>query len=410
MEITTRLDGEEMHIALRGRLDAAWSGSVHKSLQEAIHGGCHHIALDLSQVDYLSSAGIRVLVLLAKNLKTIGGTLRLSAASPQVSDVLKLVGFQQLLDACAAAPAGPAAAIPAEAGAAARSWRFDDYAFEVYDLNPQAVQQGRIVGDSAGGANAPVTLRIGADTWAIGQGALGSANGNAAHAGELLAVSGLALALPGDDPDNPDWLLQEGDLVPQVTLQHGLAAQGEFRYLLRFGVVPETPPLNLSTLLQAALQLCGSDCVALVALGETAQLIGAALQTPRQHIDGNFFAFPALRDRLLFTAEPAYADETCLIAGVAARRPTPHLHTQVRPISAASDLYIHLHAGIVPFSPVRKGLIELRDGLEKFIDSQTVRGVLHLLNDDREGVGAGESCLRRGALWCAPVTFMEASS
>ena len=39
------------------------------------------------------------------------------------------------------------------------------------------------------------------------------------------------------------------------------------------------------------------------------------------------------------------------------------------------------------------------------MSTQTIRGVLHLLNDDRDGVGVGESYLRRGALWCAPVTF-----
>jgi len=36
--------------------------------------------------------------------------------------------------------------------------------------------------------------------------------------------------------------------------------------------------------------------------------------------------------------------------------------------------------------------------------------VLHLLNDDREGIGAGESHLRRGALWCAPVDFDDLPS
>jgi hypothetical protein len=54
---------------------------------------------------------------------------------------------------------------------------------------------------------------------------------------------------------------------------------------------------------------------------------------------------------------------------------------------------------------VRKGYITLSDGLARLLDTQTLRGVLHLLNDDREGVGAGESFLRRGAIWCAPVTF-----
>lgn len=408
MEITTRLDGEEMHIALRGRLDAAWSGTVHKALQETIHGGCHRIALDLSQVDYLSSAGIRILVLLAKNLKAIGGTLRLSAVSPPVGDVLKLVGLQQLLEVQpVTAPAAGLTELP-ETGNQTRNWRFGECDFEVYDLHPQAVQQGQVIGGR--GANLPAIIRIDADTWVIGQGALGGGTADAASSGEVLAVGGLALALPGDDPDHPDWLQQEGDLVPEIALQHGLKAQGQFRHLLRFGITPETPPLNVNVLLQAAMQICDSDCVALVILAETAQLIGAALQTPLQRIGDDFFAFPAVRDRLLFTAEPAYADETCLIAGVVARRPGESLRTQLRPVAYGSDLYMHLHAGIVPFDPVRKGFIELQEGLEKFIDSQAVRGLLHLLNDDREIVGAGESSLRRGALWCAPVIFTEATA
>ena len=98
MEIITQLDDDEMRIELRGRLDAAWSNSVNKTLQDVVHAGSHRIALDLSQVTYLSSAGIRVLVILTKNLKAIGGSFRLINPSPTVSEVLKLVGFQQLLD------------------------------------------------------------------------------------------------------------------------------------------------------------------------------------------------------------------------------------------------------------------------------------------------------------------------
>ncbi|MGR8933945.1 MAG: STAS domain-containing protein [Gammaproteobacteria bacterium] len=406
MDITTRLEGDEMHVVLRGRLDAAWSGTVHKALQDTVHGGCHRIALDLAQVDYLSSAGIRIMVLLAKNLKAIGGSLRLSDASPQVSEVLKLVGFEQLLQPfAAAAPAGASSAVQDEAPLTARNWQLGGTAFEVYDLHPEAVQQGRII--AAG--EAPAAMQMHADAWAIGQGALGSAAGQAERAGELLAVDGLALALPGDDPQHPDWLLREGDLEPEVALYHGLAGQGEFRHLLRFGVAPEAPALPLSELAQATLALCGSDCAVLAMLAETAQLVGAARQVPPAAGGEDFFAFPALRDRLLFTAEPAYADETCLVVGVVARAPAMALAAQVRPLAADSDLHLHLHAAVVPFSPVRKGLIELHSSLQKFIDSQTVRGVLHLLNDDRDGVGAGESVLRRGALWCAPLEFKETS-
>jgi len=412
MEIISQLDGDEMRIALNGRLDAAWSNSVNKTLQDTVHGGAHRIALDLSQVTYLSSAGIRVLVLLTKNLKTIGGTLRLIDPSPTVSEVLKLVGFQQLLDT-AAAPAAPTiVAKPATGKPAIRESRSIKLAandFDVYTLNADAVQQGVVISEGKHGLKQPIVLPIPEDTWAIGQGSLGS-NNNPESAGELLAVAGLAVTLPGDDPAHPDWMQQEGALVPEVSLLHGLKATGKFRYLLRFGETPETPPIRLSELAEAALELCTSDTVSWVVVAETAHLIGAALQMPASLGSGDLFAFPSIRDRLLFTAEPAYAEETCLIVGVIARKPSLPLALQVRPSAEDSDLAMHVHACIVPFNPVRKGYIDLPESLDRVMETQTIRGVLHLLNDDREGVGAGESYLRRGACWCAPAIFQGEAS
>jgi anti-anti-sigma factor len=401
MEITTRLEGDEMHIALNGRLDAAWSNSVNQTLQDTLHGGSHRIALNLSQVSYLSSAGIRVLVLLVKNLKTIGGSLRLVDPSPAVSEVLKLVGFNQLLENSTASVSTPAPVIPAPLPAPsteARTVSLAGHEFSLYTLSESAIQQGKVIGPQGR------VVAVPEDTWAIGHGSLGNECKPDAS-GELLAVAGLAVSLPGDDPEHPDWMQQEGDLVPEISVLHGLKVSGPFRYLLRFGEIPETPPLRLSELAQAALEACASNTVSWVMIAETAQLIGAALQIPTELAADDFFAFPAVRDHLLFTAEPAYAEETCLVVGVAARNPAMPLATQVRPNSEGGDLFMHAHACVIPFHPVRKGFVDLPESLARLMDAQTIRAVLHLLNDDREGIGAGESYLRRGALWCAPAEF-----
>jgi len=405
MEIITQLDGDEMRIELHGRLDAAWSNSVNKALQETIHGGSHRIALDLAQVSYLSSAGIRVLVLLTKSLKAIGGTLRIIDASPAVSEVLKLVGFQQLLAGNAAPAAVQKPLTEIKENTQSRRVKLAENDFDVYTLNEGAVQQGRVIGNGENSFTSSLVIPVPEDTWVIGQGLLGNNSENAERCGELLAVSGLAISLPGDDPAHPDWMQQEGELVPEISLFHGLKVSGKFRYLLRFGEIPETPPLRLSELANAALEICASDAVSWVIVAETAHLIGAALQVSPEQRGNDFFSFPSIRDRLLFTAEPAYAEETCLIVGVIAHKPSLPLLSQLRPIAEGSDVHIHVHACIVPFNPVRKGFIGLPDSLERLLDAQTIRGVLHLLNDDREGVGAGESYLRRGALWCAPVNF-----
>ena len=414
MEITTQLDGDEMRIELRGRLDAAWSNSVSKTLEDTVQGGSHRIALDLSQVSYLSSAGIRVLAILTKSLKAIGGSFRIINPSPNVSEVLKLVGFQQLLDSFSDASKPNKPEINTQHATLSKHKKLAENDFDVYDLNVGSVQHGFVIKNNHKKLTANeaqlVAIPVPENTLVIGQGVLGADNSTISRAGELLAISGLAITLPGDDPAHPDWMQQEADWVPEVGLLHGLKVTGKFRHLVKFGEIPESPPLRLSELLNAALEVCGSEALSWVIFAETAHLIGAAAQQSFDQSTEDFFEFPAIRERLLFTAEPAYANDTCLILGVIARNPHEQLATHLRPIANGSDLFMHAHACVVPFSPIRKGLVELPECLEKLMSTQTIRGVLHLLNDDRDGVGAGESFLRRGALWCAPVIFEEEMS
>ena len=403
MEITSQLINDETIIKLSGRLDAAWSSSVDKALQDTIYEGSHRIALDLAQVSYISSAGIRVLVILIKNLKVLGGTFRLINASPEVSDVLNLVGFTQLLSTLKQSTVTHA---PSNSQPEAQILHLANNDYSVYTLEITASQIGQVIGDASLPSHElkMTTLPVNHDSWLIGQGCLGNSPYDTNSGGELLAVSGLAIALPGD-AEQADWIQKEQELTPQVGLFHGLSVNGNYRYLLRFGETAGALSLKLSELTKAALEICASDTVSFVALAETAHLIGAVAQLSPEQYPEDFFAFPSIRDRLLFTAEPAYANETCLIIGVISRKPDQLLASQVRPLADDSELSIHAHAGIVPFNPIKKGYIELGDSLDKFMSTQTIRGVLHLLNDDRDGVGVGESYLRRGALWCAPVNF-----
>ena len=242
MEIITQLDGDEMRIELRGRLDAAWSNSVSKTLQDTVQGGAHRIALDLSQVSYLSSAGIRVLVMLTKNIKAIGGSFRLINPSEAVSEVLKLVGFQQLLDTFSTSLGVQESALKQHDGIKPALVKLAENDFEVYTLSSDSIQRGLVIGNDD---NQAVAIAVSADTWIIGQGVLGSTHVNTKRSGELVAVSGLAITLPGDDPAHPDWMQQEAELIPEVALFHGLKVTGKFRFLLRFGEMPETLPLRL---------------------------------------------------------------------------------------------------------------------------------------------------------------------
>src|SRR5262245_17566524 len=80
-----------------GRLDARNAAAHEKAAQELLVGDVKSIAINLSELDFLSSAGLRVLVVAAKTAKTKGGTVVLISPKPGVLDVLKATGFDKLI-------------------------------------------------------------------------------------------------------------------------------------------------------------------------------------------------------------------------------------------------------------------------------------------------------------------------
>lgn len=82
---------------LAGRLDAVSTQQAIAQVSAAIAAGTRHILLDLARVTFLSSSGMRALLLVRKELLARdGGDLRLCSLQPQVREVFTLTGFTQL--------------------------------------------------------------------------------------------------------------------------------------------------------------------------------------------------------------------------------------------------------------------------------------------------------------------------
>lgn len=85
-------------LRFKGRLDAISSPAAEKKVFEHINDGQHNILLDFQGVDYLSSAGMRMLLSTTKKLKTISGKLVVCSININVMDVLKMSGFDHVLE------------------------------------------------------------------------------------------------------------------------------------------------------------------------------------------------------------------------------------------------------------------------------------------------------------------------
>jgi anti-anti-sigma factor len=96
MEIAQVALGGSLVVAPVGRLDSTTSESLERALSAALDGGTRRMVVDFGDVTYISSVGLRVLLVVAKRLRTGRGTLVLCSLGDAVRQVFDLAGFLPL--------------------------------------------------------------------------------------------------------------------------------------------------------------------------------------------------------------------------------------------------------------------------------------------------------------------------
>lgn len=385
-----------------GRLDANWAGYLDDTLRKAIEEGHYVVALDLSKVQFLSSAGIRTLVKQHKAFSAVSGVLSITAYSENVGSVLDMVGMLRLFlpaetPATDATSSAPAEEILREYGYAFKICHRDDACAQVrFRGNPGLLAQaGFTEADDA-------LLRLEKPFFGLGLGALGSGFEDCkARYGEFIALGDHLAYVPSDASGTPDYMTRIGNLVPEIHTLYSLGVEDSFSRDFIF--TPETEKsIELSRLLQTAFRLSDAENIAFLMFAESAGLIGAnLLQSP---VEGAVpFSFPEVRERVNFTTEPVHSKALCVLFGIACRKAPGDLTPFLRPL--LDGVLGHVHAAVFPYMPLQKEQLEYRSTLELLFSKSEVLDVLHLLRDSRESVGLGESLFRSGHCWTAALNF-----
>jgi anti-anti-sigma factor len=97
MEITTRTQGDVTIVAIAGNLDSLTSPQAQQALDAVIAGGAANVAVDFTKLDYISSAGLRVMLGTAKQLMAKGGGLKTFGLNQTVREVFDISGFSTIL-------------------------------------------------------------------------------------------------------------------------------------------------------------------------------------------------------------------------------------------------------------------------------------------------------------------------
>lgn len=98
METQVEEKGDIVVVRVEGRLDAASSPQLELKINSIIDQGHFKIIMDLSGVEYLSSAGMRLLLAASKKLKHLEGKLVACSISDEVMKVVKMAGFHQVVE------------------------------------------------------------------------------------------------------------------------------------------------------------------------------------------------------------------------------------------------------------------------------------------------------------------------
>ena len=96
MEIKTTRNDSELTVALSGRLDTLTSPDLEDRLDEELEG-VERLIFDLSELEYISSAGLRVLLGAYKMMEEYNGMLIRNVTEP-VMDVFEVTGFSDVID------------------------------------------------------------------------------------------------------------------------------------------------------------------------------------------------------------------------------------------------------------------------------------------------------------------------
>src|SRR5216683_6609117 len=97
MEISKVQQGEFVEVIATGRLDESWASHLSAALDAVIREGAHKIRLNMQAVTYLSSAGIRILVIFYKQLNEIQGSFAVTNPSISVRKILDMTRLSPLL-------------------------------------------------------------------------------------------------------------------------------------------------------------------------------------------------------------------------------------------------------------------------------------------------------------------------
>jgi anti-anti-sigma factor len=403
MELQEQRIGDRLLLSASGRLDATWADFFKEALLTHIRAGEHQIVVNAAKLTFLSSLGIRAMMVVYKKLTAVSGSFQIIHAEGMVKDTLNASGLGIWLsdEALEIAPEDAPSAeyrtveyFELEAAAALRVEKINAWA-------PWApIQENQCAG-----------IRFNVNSFGLGIGAAGASMQQARnYLGEFVAAGGQVAIQPPDEYGRPDCLLTEQAFIPELYSIQSWIARGNMAGIIRFRSGPDTPVFNLSTLISEAALKIKEESFGIAIIGEIEGLVGAQLiRSPGKLTDRAELSSTDMKDWLSFCGERSFNRELAVVTGVVTRSLSDEWNG-LSPLTESRDLYGHFHAAVFPYQFLPNGPLSFPETARQIFEGPPPKAVMHLISDERPGIGIGESALYHGACWFAPISGCEVIS
>jgi anti-sigma B factor antagonist len=97
MDITKKVDGDVTKLTVSGRLDTLTSNELAKQLDDLFAVKVENLVFDFEGLDYVSSAGLRVLLSAQKKISAAGSQMKITGCNENVKEIFDITGFSSFM-------------------------------------------------------------------------------------------------------------------------------------------------------------------------------------------------------------------------------------------------------------------------------------------------------------------------
>lgn len=382
-------------VTAMGRIDALSSAEIQALFDQLILEGLRILVVDMSGVNYVSSAGLRIFIGTQKELKKVEGEIILAGITQQVSDIFQVSGFTSLFRCVADKNEVPALLARATAATEFLSSKTSDIAIDYLEKEARRGSLFIVGGQdkmavSAYGENDVVAVKSSAMQFGCGLAALGDSYDEYKMLfGESLIINNNFFFYPAVKHSSVDFMLN-AHTDPSITYKflHGFGFNGDYRYILSFK--SETGTLDLAALIKSFFEISSADFIGITILAESKGLWGMNIKkspiSDEQPPKGeNIFTSDCFPEWFDFPVEAMYINNLVAATGIAARNPKI-LSPSYRKLFSGDNTF-HLHGAIFDRAPIGSNVECFEAELTRVFNELSAYKIQHLLGQSRFNCG-----------------------